>query len=1003
MTRELVFIPDVISAKLLVAALVAFIGAVASDQAGELSPAGPVPKYILRHWTVDDGLPQNTVNCVLQTTRDGYLWIGTKDGLARYDGMKFTTFREQISAGDLDDLNCRQLVEDTEGSLWIRTGSRLIRLRDGVFTFYPVKLFLADQILTMNRRQAGGIWVGTNEGLFLLHNGEVTKPIHDPRLQHPGYVYEDRGGTLWVQSNEYLWRVEESTGRVTNATEFFGLTDLYPVSSIFQDSHGAYWVSTQTGLFFFAAGRWQKLPQDEPLASGWSTATLCEDRTGAYWLGTYTCVRRLHNGHSVVWDKDQGMPDDDIRCVYEDREGSLWMGTGGHGLFQLRMPAVQTFTKKQGLSADDVQSLCPRAAGGVWTSPLEGLEMTHDGQVKVFAKPLSPPLAEGILAPLFEDRTGKLWFGVGHHGLFVSEGQSALPQKLGPAAPEKTEVTAILEDRSGSLWVGTTSGLFCRTNAEFRRFDHAEGLPHEHTTGLCETPDGSLWIGTFGGGVAHLINGKFHVLSTNDHLLSNFASPLFAETNGAIWISTPKGLNRIRNGIIASVTTHEGLFDNSPFCMIPDASGRFWFNSRRGIFHVTQDELRAVADRQKKTLNCISYGRADGVMSSEGNGEFQPNACKTADGKIWFCTTKGVVMVDPERILENKPPPPVVIEQARADGELIINPKLGPGRGRFLEIHYTANSFWAPEQVRFRYKLEGHDDQWREVMGRERTALYHNLRPGRYTFLVTACNNHGVWNDRPGSFNFSILPRFTETAWFPASLVLGGASAMLALAIWRLRWQRRTAHAERLAAIERERARIARDLHDDLGSSLTGIALELEAAHRRGKAEGEQLQTIAGEARSLAHQLRELAWTTNPRCDNLASLGSFLGEFTERACQARGLNCQLQIPGADQSQKVSARIRHELLMVVKESLANVARHAAAKNVSMKVELTREEVSLTLTDDGAGFNPLQRPGGTGLRNLRERVEQLGGRFSIDSAPRRGTTITASLPLEVEPNA
>lgn len=984
------------------------------------------PNYAMRQWTIDEGLPQNTIRCLLQT-KDGYIWVGTKAGLARFDGVRFVPFTVEIADQQQGDLDCWQLAEDTAGRLWIRTRSRLIAYEGGFFRFVSArKDLLTDDLITMCPRRGGGLWVGTREGLLLIENERITAKRGRPESTSIGpasHVFEDTQGIVWVECHNHIYRFDPFADSIIPGKEFFD-SELFPdkpeTESMFQDSQGQLWLCTMGGLIFFENGKWHELAADEPLSHNRSSAILSEDSLGALWVATYSDVRRLDKGRSVRWDETHGMPDADIRCVYEDREGNLWMGTGSNGLIELRLPALKTFSRNNGLANEDVQTIGAGRGGRIWVSPFEGFEASSD-QMQVFTRPRPKGFPErGMAAPVLEDHTAELWFGVGGHGLFRWNNGEITEEALGGSGAREKQVTGLFEDRSHSLWIGTEHGLFCRTNRQTRAM--TEGLGAERIAGICQSPDGEIWVGTFGGGVERLGGKGNKRYTTNEHLLSNFAAPLFAEAGRGVWVSTANGLNRIVADKVQSVTAAQGLFDGSPFCMLADGCGRYWFNSSRGIFHVRQEQLRAVADGREARVNCVVYTKADGVRSSEGNGEFQPNACKTDDGRLWFCTTKGVVMVDPAKVVENKVQPPVVIEEVKADGEVIWpasvkaqesisakkpesryldfyeNTKLGPGRGGVLEFRYTANSFSAPEQVRFKYRLAGYESEWRTAGWRERTAFYTNLRPGQYRFEVTACNNHGVWNERPVAFSFSIAPRFTETGWFPASLVFSGAGVMLGVGLWRARWQKRTANAERLAAVEGERARIARDLHDDLGSSLTGIALELEAARKLGRAEGEQLETVASEARSLAHQLRELAWATNPRCDNVASLGSFLGDFTERVCQAAGLDCKLELPETDPAKKLSARTRHELLLVLKESLTNITKHARARTVTLKVEITAEEVTLEVHDNGAGFDLERCNGGTGLLNMRERVEQMGGSFRVESKLSQGTGIRASLPLD-----
>ena len=535
---------------------------------------------------------------------------------------------------------------------------------------------------------------------------------------------------------------------------------------------------------------------------------------------------------------------------------------------------------------------------------------------------------------------------------------------------------------------------------------------------IYETRYGTLWFGTGEAGAVRWRNAgsgspgsqaSTRRYTTADGLANDRVFVFHEDEDGTLWIGTNNGLNRFRDGHFFTFRLEQGLFDNLINWLEEDDSGRLWFSCNHGVFRMDRAELNAVADGWKPRATATVYGVADGMLSPETNGENGPAGCKARDGRLWFPTTEGVVVIDPRLIDDRDVRPPAVIEQVVADEQVVFGDgrpagsnapalpcRLGPGRGRVIQFRYTASSFADPKRVRFRYRLAPHDTDWRDETT-ERVACYTDVPPGNYRFQVEAASARGAWCEPPAEFPFSLAPRFIQTPWFPISWTLALLAVGGAIATWRLRWQRRAFVAEKNTALERERGRIARDLHDDLGASLTGLALELEAARHLGRAEGEQLAQLAGDARGIAHSLRELSWTTNPRCDNVGSLGVFLGELTERFCAAAGLECKLELPPADNAQPVPARLRHDLLVLVKESLANAAKHARARCVSLQVTAANGELRLIVRDDGAGFDSAKTTGGSGLHNLRERMSHAGGSFVVSSAPARGTTITAAVPL------
>jgi ligand-binding sensor domain-containing protein len=435
--------------------------------------------------------------------------------------------------------------------------------------------------------------------------------------------------------------------------------------------------------------------------------------------------------------------------------------------------------------------------------------------------------------PLLEDSTGQLWFGARDRGLFTLASNQVVHVRAADDGRTNWTVHVLHEDRAGRLWIGSDVGLLEKQAEHFLRYTTRDGLLDNDILGIRDAPDGSLWVGT-AKGLDCFRDGRFHALTARDGLLSDQANPLLVEEDGTVWVGTPLGLNRIRGGEIRAVTERQGLLDNALFCLLDDRAGHYWASSVRGIFRMRKADLHALADGRQGRLYCVSYGEADGAASAEGVGGYQPSACRTPDGRIWFPTTRGVVVLDPAALVEREVPPPVVIEEVLANDQLVFADR-GPtalgaqmretasgirvpaGRADVLEIRYTANSFVAPEKVQFRYRLEGADAQWRSA-GTRRVAFYTNLRPQAYRFRVEASNREGTWSEHPAVFAFSIAPHFWETWLFYASCVVVVLVAGGVMQAYRLRWQGRLLKVEHQQALADERTRIARDLHDDLGA-----------------------------------------------------------------------------------------------------------------------------------------------------------------------------------------
>jgi signal transduction histidine kinase len=473
-----------------------------------------------------------------------------------------------------------------------------------------------------------------------------------------------------------------------------------------------------------------------------------------------------------------------------------------------------------------------------------------------------------------------------------------------------------------------------------------------------------------------------------------------------------------------------------------DEFGYLWLSGLRGIYRISRQQLNDVASGNRAEVECAVYGEADGMLNSECNGgDNQPSGCKDRFGRIWFPTTQGVVMIDPKKIKRNEVPPPVVIEQVMAGDKIVFGDithdsnvqdltshgqnrkelktmgqgrerletsssrhpavRIPPGGARVLEIHYTANILTAPERVRFRYQLEGYDKKWRLDENNRRVAFYTGLRPRAYVFHVEACNNHGFWNETGATFAFCIAPHFWETWLFYAASGLSLSFVILGLHHRRMAGLRRVQRLEQQRALHEERARIAKDLHDDLGANLTGLALQLDVVHSQAQPNEvlkKSLENIARSTRIMVDNMREVVWAMNSQCDDTESLTSFLGQYAENYLGAAGLRCRLEFPSQLPAQPISSHARHQLFLVVKEALHNTVRHARASEVRLRIEQNTDSLVLNISDDGCGLPPEStRPREHGLDNMRKRLRDLGGEFSIVGRPAQGTCITLKITL------
>jgi signal transduction histidine kinase len=578
-------------------------------------------------------------------------------------------------------------------------------------------------------------------------------------------------------------------------------------------------------------------------------------------------------------------------------------------------------------------------------------------------------------------------------------------------------VPALLATTNLGLLIGTSAGLMRYEPGKVTWLAREPELVLPDVRTVTGAPEGILWLGMSGGGLGRLQNGVLRQFRRSDGLSSDFVQCLHLENDGTLWIGTFGGLNRLKDGRFVAITKKQGLSDDTICDIEDDGRGYFWLSSHGGIMRVNKAELNRCADGQIKQLHCLTYGLSDGLPTLECSGGFQPASCRTEDGRLWFPTSKGLVAVDPGNIRTNALIPPVVIERLLVDDQVVNvsaaseSPlRIAPGRHRY-EFQFTALSFDAPEKMRFRYRLEGVETEWVETQ-LPRKAYYSHISPGNYRFRVLACNNDGVWNEQGATLAFTVEPSFWQTWWFR---ILGGIMTALAGGgiVWldaRRRMRRKLERLQRQQAVERERARIARDIHDDLGAGLTRVSLlseSVSAEEVTPPQAAEVLSSIFLATREMTQAMDEIVWAVNPQHDTLDSLAAYLGKFAQDFLEGTGLRCRLDMSVQLPNWRLEAEVRHNLFLAFKESLNNALRHAGATEVRISLATNTHAFTIVVEDNGRGFShdPVRTDasifgsstGRNGLANMRHRLQQIGGQCKIQSAIGKGTRVEFVVPV------
>jgi signal transduction histidine kinase/ligand-binding sensor domain-containing protein len=969
------------------------------------------PNYFTRTWQVEQGLPQNKVTAVVQT-RDGYLWAGTYNGLARFDGVHFTVFDDN-NTPELRSSRVTSLFEAGDGTLWIGTESGDVsKCKDGHFTAVPMSAnWSGGKIYAITADDADDVWLLNDAGeLARVRDGTVLSP---PSGVVAKVVSLARGkdGTIWVEREGVVSALKNGRLNAELSTNDY-------VQGICAAQGGGFWVACNGGIRKWKDGGWTVDLGAAPW--GWAiVANLAETSAGVLAGGTtsdglWLFFTNQTNTPALHLDHINGLPSDWVISLWEDREKNLWCGTGA-GLALIRPSNLEIVSPPDKWKSRPVLSVLPAPDGALWIGTEgAGLYRLQNGVWTNFDSP------QGIRNPyvwsLAADGAGKIWAGTWGGGLFAQKDEAF---DFAPGLENVRPPMPALLFLSDGLWIGTTAGPLRYQNGRLERFSEVAGEPFGDVRAIAQDKSGALWFGTAGGGLVLRENGNFRRFKKSDGLSSDFIECLHFAEDGALWIGTyGSGLSRFKNGKFSAVNREQGLPNGVIGHIESDGAGFFWMSSYGGILRAKEADLNRCADGKLAEAPFLTYGINDGLPTLECSEGLQPAGGKTADGRLWFPTAKGLVAVDPAGVKMNPQPPPVHIEEMRVDDKKFAEGNAGgplripPGRHR-IEFEYNGLSFIAPEKVRFKCRLNGFEPEWANV-GAKRVTTYNYIPPGNYSFQVNACNNDGVWNESGASLKFEVLPYFWQTGWFRFLGVLATALAAGG-AVWfetRRRMRRRLELAERQRDVERERSRIARDIHDDLGAQLTRITMMSESARGDLANSGRVaagLEKIYDTARELTRSMDEIVWAVSPRHDTLEGLATYLEKFAQDWLAGVGIRCRLDLPLQFPEWHLTSEMRHNVFLAFKEALHNAVKHSGASEVLIRLTLKAESFDLAVEDNGRGFaagekargvSPAQgrAASGNGLENMRRRLMAIGGSCAIQSASGAGTKVIFSVQLK-----
>lgn len=979
-------------ASLSLAALVALAG-----PAWSLDPHKSLTQYTRAVWTQANGLPQDNIRAITQTT-DGYLWVGTDDGLARFDGYDFITFNKDdgalpsnsvasLAAGrdgalwigttnglvrylggkfrtfttkeGLPDNFISSLYEDHNSELWIVAGVFLSRFKNGHFTNYPASALLPARTARSIDGDSHGVWVAGIDGL-VKNTGQRFEPVLNlPQLNEGGFVTvaRDRKENTWIAGRGIV--LLTPSGKVRRFGMHEGLPNM-SVRALIEDRDGNIWAGTTEGLSRLEGDRFVSHAVDSQPNEGF-VRCLFEDREGNLWVGMTNGLHRFRDDDVTNYGRPEGLPSDEPIAVHQDQKGRVWAGYRGDGVSAVGESQAPHYTIREGLLNDRIFAIRESREGELWMVTYGGVNVIRQGRLETFLLP-RPNIRYYL--DILQDRQGHVWLGTSD-GVFRMKGQDL--QSIVPVVPGgvffNDAAVVLSEGSDDSIWAGTYgTGLWRIQDSNIRRYTRADGLASEQIRSLLEDSDRTLWIGTYGG-----------------------------------------GLNAFRNGTFTHYTARDGLLSDN-ISHIDDDGFSLWLATTRGVCRISKQQLRDFSAGKIRDLTPVNYTAADGLRSAQCAPGIPVGAggTKTSDGRIWVPTGRGLAVIDPhanlKRLTESAPAVHLVAVNVDGHDLSLSGParlKAGPDH---VQFRYTGIHLGAPERVRYQYMLEGLDRDWNSAADR-RVINFNSLHHGIYRFRVRA--SLGASESNEASFQFEVQPHFYEEGSFLWLCVASLFAAAFSLHRLRLKQMR-----SRFALVLEERTRIAREIHDTLAQGFFGISSQLNALALKMSGQSEAAKRDLDLAQKMAHHsitesrrsVMNLRDSTIENRDLPSALTRGVRQWAEASASRIEIEFGRSIP------KLPEDMEQNTYRIAQEAVANALKHAGANTIRIGLQVEHQRLELTIEDDGRGFEPsfalAMRNGHYGLLGMRERAEHMGGEMELTSAPAAGTLVKITLPLPSE---
>jgi signal transduction histidine kinase/ligand-binding sensor domain-containing protein len=991
-----------------------------------LNPSLDISQYAHTPWRLDEGFFKGAIHSIAQTP-DGFLWLGTEFGLVRFDGVRPVHWPIDES---LPATQIRSLLAGRDGTLWIGTARGLASMKQGNLDVRHYVDFDGQTIFGLIEDRAGNVWaagwspskatvcsIGKGCTQFDRENGILGGMI--------GVLYGDLKENIWLGSANGVWRWGPGPPK------FYSLTGESGFDGLAEDDDGTLLIVKGGAISRLVDGHVEVFSRLPAATREFHVRRMLRDRDGGLWIGTTgRGLVHIHQGRSEMFTRNEGLSGEDITTIFEDRDGNIWVGNF-NGLDRFRDTPVQTYTERDGLWSSRVVSVLAARDGSIWMRTLDGLSRLKN---RVFSEyreqnnsfaPVAPRGTASTSAvngfrqqgagSLYEDATGRIWVSTLSAVSYLVNDRF-VPVRGIPGG----RVHSIAGDRAGRVWFAHQDlGLFrWQEDGTVQHVSWSQLGQSVFADALAADPlKGGMWVGFFGGGMLYFQDGSILKSYTSaDGLAEGRVNDFRIESDGTLWVTTEGGLSRLKNGRLVTLTVKQGLPCDRIHWTIEDNFHYVWIYTACGLVRISRSELdtcAAAIERDKNApvrIHPKVLDSSDGLQVRANAGGFSPHATKSLDGKLWFFPLDGLSSIDPARLPWDSSPPPVYIEQLRADrlihgftsvpkDRLVLPPLV-----RDLEIEYTAVSIAAPEKLRFRYMLDGRDRDWTDA-GTRRQAFYNDLQPGNYHFLVSASGNSGVWNQAGASLDFRVAAAYYQTRWFQAACLLAFVITLAMLYQFRLR---QLAHHFRLRTEERvsERTRIARDLHDTLLQSLQALLLNFHSITymlpNRPVEARDALESAIEHARKAIIEGRNavegLRSSGHDAGDLQATLGKLGRELAASCNEPPSPDFHVSVQGTIRC--LAPIIGDEIGRIAFEAVRNAFVHSRAQRIEVEIWYDARELRLRVRDNGKGIDPkiLQdaRDGHYGITGMYERAKLAGGKLVFWSDLGSGTEVELTIP-------